>query len=787
MKTSQPKQGSAPGPSDIIPARYSLFDGITGWFSLLLLGKPAQSVSPEMRRRTGLMAGIAVVGAGVLILFGIFAGLQGHFLLAGLDMLLALILLLNLLDGRVRKQYSFNIEISIWLTGFFFVYLYLMGGVNQTAFVWYYVFPLASVFLLGSQKGLLVSLSMLLPVFGNILLAGRLPYLVDYGLDFELRFVFSYLVVNIFAFLLENGAEKNRSEIMLINENLEHVIDARTSELLRLNQQLSRQVERYNQAKNQLIESEKRYRIMFEKSGNAIFFIDLHTGRYLDANPAAEGLTGLPIATIKRLRISDLTPSGANKCLLGLSNTKEAVDMQEVEFSRPDGSTRTALLTAAPLNEEVAMGIALDISELKAAEKEREKIGEQLRQSQKMEAIGTLAGGIAHDFNNILSAIIGYTDLVVMKLPHNHPVQPNLQQVLSAADRAKQLTRQILTFSRKTTVGEMEPVQIGVVVHEVLELLRATIPRTISITSSLDQHLLVMGDSGQVHQLVLNLCTNAVQAMQAQEGELRVSLESKKREERKGYRGEGSRGEQMVVLTVTDNGCGMPREVQDKVFDPFYTTKEIGEGTGMGLSVVHGIAENLSAEIVMESEVGKGSHFEVWIPAASPLGRPPANDHPARQPLPTGDEHVVFIDDELFLVDIGRQLLESLGYRVTVFTESVAALDFVVAATDPVDLVIADNTMPHLTGVELTGEIKKAHPDLPVILCSGNISEQELDCAQQQGLAAFMTKPLYVDKVAHSVRNVLDGRSGEKGSGSAHPLNRGESEKPGGKREHGWR
>ena len=433
--------------------------------------------------------------------------------------------------------------------------------------------------------------------------------------------------------------------------------------------------------------------------------------------------------------------------------TYETGQPQEAEMTTPDG--RVWFVRGYPVrdaNDNIAgvVEVTLEITERKRAEEEKKELEAQLRQAQKMEAIGTLAGGIAHDFNNILGAIMGYTQLA--QLHAGDPsLKADLDEVLRAANRAKDLVQQILTFSRQSE-QEFKPVQGNIVVKEALKFLRASLPTTIEIQQDIESDALVMGDPTQIHQVLMNLCTNAGHAMRERGGLLDVSLVSVELDSDFVARRPDMKTGPYLQLTVTDTGHGMPPEVLDRIFDPFFTTKEKAEGTGMGLSVVHGIVKSHGGTIYAYSEPGKGSSFKVYFPAIERRLEPEKREEEA---ILKGTERVLFIDDEQALVNVGRQLLETLGYKVTTRTSSTEALELFKSRPDGFDIVITDQTMPNMTGDELANELIAVRSDIPVILCTGFSTRTREDKAHEMGIRGFVMKPLVLRDLAKTIRKVL--------------------------------
>ncbi len=498
------------------------------------------------------------------------------------------------------------------------------------------------------------------------------------------------------------------------------------------------------QAEAALKKSEKRYRTLFEKSTDAIFVVDRGHGRYLDANQAAVELTGRPLPELKQLTTRDLSSAGAGARLEKIRESHTAAELGKTTYVRPDGTQRIARLNSVPLDDEAVIGIARDITDELAMEA-------LLRQSQKMEAIGTLAGGIAHDFNNILSAVIGYTELALNEAPRDTALYENLQEVFRASGRARDLVKQILTFSRQTE-QEQKPVQVKLICLEAIKFLRASLPTSITIRHEIMSASLVMADPTQIHQVLMNLCTNASHAMGDSGGVLTVELKDLDRVPDLPAGHPELRAGPYIELTVSDTGHGIPAHLIERIFDPFFTTKEKGKGTGMGLAVVHGIIGSCGGAITLSSEPGKGTTFNIYLPAVK---RDSAPVSISEAPLETGTERILLVDDETALVKIGKQMLESLNYRVTTRTSSIEALELFKARADHFDLVISDMTMPNMTGDKLAREMMRIRPEIPVILCTGYSTHINQEQAMAMGIRAFVSKPILRRDIARVIRKVL--------------------------------
>ena len=399
-------------------------------------------------------------------------------------------------------------------------------------------------------------------------------------------------------------------------------------------------------------------------------------------------------------------------------------------------------------------GLAFDITARKREEQEKAKLEDQLRQAQKMEAIGTLAGGIAHDFNNILAVIIGYTELARDRSQKEDNEQ-YLKETLIGAERARNLVKQILTFSRQNDY-EKKPLDIKVLLKEAIKFLRASIPSTIEIDQQITgEYCNIMADPTQMHQVIMNLCTNASHAMKETGGTMKIDLANIElgKDEIPNHP-ELEQGH-YVKLSVSDTGYGIDHNNIQKIFDPFFTTKSKDEGTGLGLSVVYGIVKGHGGVITVYSQPGKGAAFHVYLPLIIPTE---TKEVDAGKPVIGGTERILFVDDEPALVDIGMRMLFSMGYHVTGAASSQEALDMFRAEPQSFDLVITDMTLPKMTGIDLSREMLKIRPDIPIILCSG-IREASIEAQVKIiGIKAYLTKPLTRRELSGVIREVLDGK-----------------------------
>jgi nitrogen-specific signal transduction histidine kinase len=398
------------------------------------------------------------------------------------------------------------------------------------------------------------------------------------------------------------------------------------------------------------------------------------------------------------------------------------------------------------------VGSAIDVSAQKQAQLDKEQLEGQLRQSQKMEAIGTLAGGIAHDFNNILGAILGYGELAHQHCAEGSPLLRYLDNVMHATGRAKALVDRILGFSR-SGLGERVPVNVQSVIEETLELLQASLPSGIRVESRLAaDNAAVIGDATHLHQVAMNLFTNALQAME-NGGVLCVVLERVALGQSPSLtRGTLAPGP-YARLIVSDTGTGIPSAVLERVFDPFFTTKGVGEGTGLGLSLVHGIVTDLGGAIDVKTQAGEGTSFEIWLPIAGEISTPAKEA--VREPPRGNGETVMVVDDERALVALAEETLAELGYEPVGFDSSTAALAAFRSEPERFDLVISDEAMPDLTGTELARETRQCRPDIPIILVSGLSGKQLAKVAAATGVSEVLRKPLQRRDLAESLARTL--------------------------------
>lgn len=513
------------------------------------------------------------------------------------------------------------------------------------------------------------------------------------------------------------------------------------------------------QMEEQLRESEANYRFILDNMQESLSVID-SDGTFLFANDkAAANLTEGRLEDIIGNNIRQLLPfDQGEKLVEKYRQTIKSGRRAEQEIKiRLNNDEKCFYNTLHPVSfgqqkTSAVISMSLDITQRKQTEKERNMLQEQLIQAQKMEAIGTLAGGIAHDFNNILGAILGYAEMVRNDCPADSTIANDIDQILKAGNRAVELVKQILAFSRQAKANPV-PLQPAAIINEAVKLLRATLPTTIAIKQNIAPDTgYIQADPTQIHQILMNLCTNAYHAMEAEGGTLTISLKNKMLGPNDLKSESSMQPGSFVQLTIEDTGVGIEPEIREKIFDPYFTTKEIGKGTGMGLATVHGIVQSYGGSITCDSRPGRGTIFYITFPSVpvhSAQGKGSAEQHA------NGREHILLIDDEEILVEVGKAILQRLGYKVTTRSNSIEALATFQDQPDSFDLIITDLTMPGMTGVDLSRRMLQIRPDIPVILCTGYSSLISEEKAKAMGIRGFAMKPFSKTEISHLIRKVL--------------------------------
>ncbi|WP_161629925.1 hybrid sensor histidine kinase/response regulator [Desulfogranum mediterraneum] len=556
----------------------------------------------------------------------------------------------------------------------------------------------------------------------------------------------------------------------------------------------------------ELLQVEARYRLLFEQSPISLWEEDLsavrcyleylrdegisNLGAYFDAHPDELRACAKKIRIVdvnartlqlyeledkeELSTVADLLPLGAEwiikeELLALLARGSFEVTVADRTLSGQELTIELRVVVAAGYEdtwERVYVSV-LDITEQTRLKKEKEQYEQQMQQSRKLEAIGSLAGGIAHDFNNILAPIIGRAELMILESGEESGVRDHCRKILDASKRARDLVRQILTFSREVD-QEIKPLAMQPIVDEVVALVRPTLPATIALQTSLKPDLpFIMADSTQIHQVVMNLVTNAFHAMEETSGTLSLELDEQLLTIAECLDEQFSPG-RYLCLRVADSGHGMDRATLEKIFNPYFTTKARDKGTGLGLSVVHGILRSYGGTIRVESEVGVGTTFSLFLPVVE-LRPPRPGLKPRQGPLPRGDEHILLVDDEHSVAEVCKGMLEKLGYKVTMRVSSLEALEAFRKLSDQIDLVITDLTMPQMTGLQLVAQLKQVKADIPGIICTGFSEQLDSSKPSTVGVDAYLNKPVLMEDLAYDVRAVLDEARG-RSADSSGPL-----------------
>jgi len=531
--------------------------------------------------------------------------------------------------------------------------------------------------------------------------------------------------------------------------------EKRTAELIRTNERLMHEIEERDQAQEAAELEREQLLSIFDSIDEIIYIADPKTYEVLYANRAATHALGEKPVGKKCYRAFQGLESPCEFCtndiILREKGTPYRWEYRNLILKKDYMATDRVITW--PDGRDVRLQFAIDITEGRRAEEEKRRFENQLLQAQKMEAVGTLAGGIAHDFNNILSVIVGNSELAIYDIPEDNASLESLEEIRQACLRGRDLVRQILSFSRRTSQGRI-PLKISPIFKETLKLIRSSIPTAVDMNQDIScKSDTALVDPTQINQVLINLCANAAYAMEEKGGIMEVTLRDVELDASAVGRYQDLMPGKYLQLTVSDTGSGIDPELTDRIFDPYFTTKDVDEGTGLGLTVAHGIVKSHDGAITVESELGKGATFHVFLPIVERGG---AAEPETSHPIPKGKERILFVDDEDPMAKTGKRMLEHLGYTITARTSSIDALGVFRNRPDQFDLVITDMMMPNMTGDRLARQLLQIRPDIPIILCTGYSERISEARAKWFGITKFVMKPLVMREIAETIRKTLD-------------------------------
>lgn len=550
--------------------------------------------------------------------------------------------------------------------------------------------------------------------------------------------------------------------VLVWNRKLKAEVAKRTRSIEKQTASLKKQISERRQVEKALVESEHRLHSLINTIPDLIWLKDKN-GVYLKCNQTFERFFGSKEELIIGKTDFDFVDAELAEFFrehdqIAVRSNRPSINEEKLKFAdnSQEGLFETIKTPMRDIDGNLigVLGISRNITARVEAEKEKLSLERQMKHSEQLNSIGNLAGGIAHDFNNILSSIIGFTELALDDTKKGTTQEDSLQQVYSAGKRAKDLVKQILAFARQSD-EKKSPLQPSKVAKEVLKFIRSTIPTTIEIQQYLAGESWVMGNTTQVHQVLMNLCTNAAHAMEDSGGVLTVSVKDLFFDKKE--LPTGLNAGDYVVIKVSDTGSGIAPEIIDSIFEPYFTTKGPGEGTGMGLAMAMGVIESYNGKISVASQLKKGTTFTIYLPLTKKRS---GNKAYEQEQLPTGTERILFVDDEHPIAEIGSRIFEKLGYSVTIQTSSIEALKLFQAKPYDFDLVVTDMTMPNMNGDQLAIELMKIRHDIPVILCTGYSKKMSDETALEIGIKAFIYKPVVTADLAKTARKVLDEAKG---------------------------
>jgi len=680
--------------------------------------------------------------------------LQHNIPLFTFDIITAVLLVLNLFDIRIRKKYQFNICVGIFFVSIFYILLYITGGINGTAVVWYFTYPLIASYLLGSSRGGIATILMTIPVLTMIFIDPKNRFFADYNINFEIRFLASYIVVCFFSYLFENTREKNREELNSINQSLEKIIIDRTSELTKTNKQLMREIEERKRAHKAMRLSQESLMTVLDSMDATVYVADMESYEILFMNKYMKEIFGRDM-TGERCWSAFRNKSGPCR---NCTNDK-LIDNRKQPTDGYIWQDRNPITEKWYINHDraikwidgrlVRIQIAVDITEHKKMEKE-------LRKSQKLEALGTLAARVAHDLNNILSGIVSYPELLLLDLPEDSHLRKPLETIQKSGIKASEVVQDLMAIARRG-IKTPEVVDLRLILNEYLDSpehskIISLHPNVEFITQFEDDLMNIKGSPFHLFQAIMNIISNAAEAM-PHGGMITIVLKNEYVDTRIHGFDQIDEGE-YVVLSVKDTGEGMSDADIEHIFEPFYSKKVMGRsGTGLGMSIVLGVVKDHHGHIVIDSTVGKGTQIKIYFPTTRELAKE-INSERCLADLKGNGEKILLVDDVAEQLEIASGILNRLGYRVVTVSSGEEAIEYL--KLDSVDLLILDMIMdPGIDGLETYRQCLEIRPHQKAIIASGYSESERVKHAQKLGAGAYIRKPYTIEKLGRAILNEL--------------------------------
>ena len=740
----------------------------------------------EIIRKIIMINIMTIIALIILIPLGIVDLIQGSSTIGFFVLIVAAVLIFNQLRLRKSRNYIYTIYCGIFIIAAYFFYALVTGGVNNTGYLWYFTFPLFTLFLLGTKRGSVATLILLLLSVLFFAIDTIPPFLTTYTTDFKIRFVVSFLVVFTYSYLFEALREKARLRLSLRNtelteivieleekedelrkaqDQLEERVEERTAEIVKANQELQAEINERRRAEDALGESEEKYRTILESIEDGYFDVDI-AGNFTFFNDALCKIFGLTEEELIGKNFQEFADQETNKkgykTFNKIYTTGKPVKGFDWEIKRKDGSNSyieaSVYLRKDSEGQPIGFqGVIRDITEKKLTEEEKKKLEEQLQRAQKMEAIGALAGGVAHDLNNILSGLVSYPELLLIDLPEESPLRKPFVTIQRSGQKAAAIVQDLLTLARRavmaTEVTNLNQIVASYLRSPELERLKEFHPN-VTITSDLEIHLLnIMGSPVHLSKTVMNLVTNAAEAM-PKGGTIFIATHSKYIDSPiRGY--DDIKEGDYAILTVSDTGIGISSEDIQRIFEPFYTKKVMGRsGTGLGMAVVWGTVKDHKGHIDIQSTPGQGTTITLYFPVTRKEIRGQEEALPIEEYMGKGAS-IVVVDDVEEQREIASRILKKLGYAVTAVASGEEAVEYM--KNNSADLLVLDMIMdPGIDGLTTYRKILELHPAQKAIIASGFSETERVKEVQRLGAGTYVKKPYTMEKIGLAVKEELE-------------------------------